>query len=57
MVALVEEASKVEEQIPKKVPAPIPTVNVWQVKKVSASSSTNTVNGKDIYFNFTLSCT
>ncbi|KAG0766608.1 hypothetical protein G6F57_001734 [Rhizopus arrhizus] len=44
MVALVEEASKVEEQIPKKVPAPIPTVNVWQVKKVSASSSTNTVN-------------
>lgn len=42
MVALVPEATKVEEPKPTKVPAPIPAVNVWQVKKVT---STNTVNG------------
>ncbi|KAI9264469.1 hypothetical protein BY458DRAFT_514122 [Sporodiniella umbellata] len=39
MVALAPEVVKVEE--PVKVPAPIPTVNVWQVKKVS---NANTVN-------------
>ncbi|CAO3680774.1 unnamed protein product [Rhizopus stolonifer] len=41
MVTLVPEATKVEEPTPTKVPAPIPAVNVWQVKKVT---STNTVN-------------
>jgi hypothetical protein len=34
---------------PKKVPAPIPNVNAWQVKKQPVTTTTTTANGKLTY--------
>lgn len=43
---IVEKSTETVKEAPKKIPAPIPNVNVWQVKKQAVSSNGNT-HGKD----------
>jgi hypothetical protein len=45
---IIEKKTETVKEAPKKIPAPIPNVNVWQVKKqavASAVSSNNNTHG------------
>jgi hypothetical protein len=46
---IVEKTAEIVKEVPKKIPAPIPNVNVWQVKKQAVTSSDNNTHGKDQY--------
>jgi hypothetical protein len=44
---VIEKSTEIVKDAPKKIPAPIPDVNVWQIKKsVTSTSASVNSNGK-----------